>query len=120
MLSGEVRAVDDEVDEQLSGQGGKSEPGSADEPLAELKCWELRSRCSMKNQSRETANCPAYRKNLGCWEVDWRRIVEGQPASQQEYWLSFLSHCDSCVAYQAHPEEMQSRIDAVRAAVFND
>ena len=88
--------------------------------VEEMKCWELRSNCMMKNQARENAGCPAYRQGLGCWEVDWKAIVEALPASQREYWLSFLDHCDKCVAYKAHPSEMQARIDAVKAVMFDD
>lgn len=91
-----------------------------DEEAKKLKCWELKPNCMMKHRSRESANCPAYREEKGCWEVDWKSIVVSLPASQQEYWLSFLDSCENCVAYKAHPQEMQARIDAVRSMIFDD
>jgi len=74
----------------------------------------------MRGQARENATCPAYRSGRSCWQVDWKSIVEALPTAQQAFWTSFLSNCGNCVVYKQHPEEMQSRIDAVRAIVFND
>lgn len=88
--------------------------------MDEKKCWELKSNCMMRNQSREDAACPAYRQGLGCWEVDWNQIIGPLPASQQEYWLSFLAKCPGCVAYEAHPLEMQAVIDRAKELFLND
>lgn len=77
------------------------------------KCWDLKTNCMMREQDRDNAGCPAYRQGLGCWEVDWSEIVRSLPDSQQEYWHMFLDKCKDCVAYEAHPEEMQARIVAV-------
>ncbi len=74
----------------------------------------------MKGLQREKAGCPAYRESLGCWEVDWRSVVEPLSASQQEYWVSFFKNCGSCVAYKNHVEEMQARINAVKTLVRDD
>ena len=91
-----------------------------DEKMKALKCWQLRSNCMMRHQSRDKASCPAYREGKGCWEVDWKSIVERLDATQRTYWLSFLNNCGNCIAYQAHPQEMQARIDAVRSLVNDD
>ncbi|MBI5870616.1 MAG: hypothetical protein HZB44_06650 [Actinobacteria bacterium] len=91
-----------------------------DESDAISKCWEMKPNCMMKHVDREKASCPAYRENLGCWEVDWEAVVTVLPGSQREYWLSFLASCEKCIAYQAHPEEMQGRIDAVRSLIQAD
>ncbi len=110
----------DGIDEPQDGQTVNPDDSDASESVSDIKCWEMRPNCMMKHQSREKANCPAYRERLGCWEVDWRGIVELLPSGHQEYWMSFLNNCENCVAYKAHPEEMQSRIDAVKALIFDD
>ncbi|MHB8792365.1 MAG: hypothetical protein ACYC6O_03390 [Thermoleophilia bacterium] len=91
-----------------------------DEDFQSAKCWELKPNCMMKHTKREKASCPAYRENLGCWEVDWEAIVAELPSSQMEYWLSFLASCENCVAYKVHPEVMQDRIDAVLSLIPPD
>lgn len=91
-----------------------------DESVQQVKCWEIKPNCMMKHTSREKASCPAYRENMGCWEVDWEAMVSALPGSQREYWLSFLASCENCVAYQAHPEQMQGRLDAVRSLIKDD
>jgi hypothetical protein len=91
-----------------------------DDSALNEKCWEIKPNCVMKHSTREKASCPAYRENVGCWEVEWEAVVSVLPASQKEYWLSFLASCENCAAYQAHPEEMQGRIDAVRMLIQDD
>jgi len=91
-----------------------------DESQQNMRCWEIKPNCMMKENPRETAICPAYRENIGCWEVDWVDIVSELPGSQREYWLSFLASCENCDAYKAHAEEMQGKIDAVRSMIQHD
>lgn len=91
-----------------------------EESAQDEKCWEMKPNCMMKHTSREKASCPAYRENMGCWEIDWKAVVSALPDSQREYWLSFLDSCENCVAYHKHPEEMKTRIDAVRSVIQDD
>ncbi|MHB1389787.1 MAG: hypothetical protein ACYCXF_00925 [Thermoleophilia bacterium] len=81
--------------------------------MEDMKCWDLKENCMMRGEDREDASCPAYRQGVGCWDVGWSEIVSTLPSSQIEYWYMFLEKCSNCVAYKAHPHEMQARIDAV-------
>jgi hypothetical protein len=67
----------------------------------------------MRNQAHDGAGCPAYRQGIGCWEVDWKDLVQRLPSGQQEYWRYFFEKCPGCEAFTAHPEEMRSRIAEV-------
>ena len=104
--------IDATVDSPAEGQEAMTVP--------DQKCWEMRSNCVMKDEPRENASCPAYRDGVGCWEVDWKLIVEMLPASQRVYWLLFLNNCENCVVYKSHSTEMKARIDAVSAVIFAD
>lgn len=88
--------------------------------MDDRKCWEMKPNCMMNGRNKEKSNCPAFRESIGCWEVDWKKIVESLPASQQEYWYMFMEKCPSCTAYKAHPDEMQARIDAVKVLYLSD
>ncbi|MHB1269273.1 MAG: hypothetical protein ACYCXL_02515 [Thermoleophilia bacterium] len=81
--------------------------------MEDQMCWQLKTGCTMPGHDPEDASCPAYRHGIGCWDVDWSEIVRSLPESQLEYWFMFLGKCKDCVAYRAHPDEMQARIDAV-------
>jgi len=80
----------------------------------------MKPNCRMKQEERENANCPAFRQNKGCWEVDWEAIITDLPGSLREFWISFLSTCENCEVYSAHSEMMQDRIDTVRSLFKDD
>lgn len=88
--------------------------------MSEEKCWEIKESCMMKGQPHDKSGCPAYRDQKGCWETNWREIIEGFTADQKEFWYSFLDKCPSCVVYARHPVEMQRRINEVKSLFIND
>jgi hypothetical protein len=84
------------------------------------KCWELKTNCLMRGRSHNNAGCPAYRALKSCWEIDWRKVIQHLPASQQEYWYEHMDRCPSCIAYKKHSWEMQERIKEMKSFYLND
>jgi hypothetical protein len=58
--------------------------------------------------------CPAYEQKIGCWELDWKPLLEKAPAEQKEMMGKWMrENCPRCPVYGKHQTEIAAKIQAM-------
>jgi hypothetical protein len=58
--------------------------------------------------------CPAYEQKIGCWELDWKPLLEKAPAEQKEMMGKWMrENCPRCPVYSKHQTEIAAKIQAI-------
>jgi len=58
--------------------------------------------------------CPAYEQKIGCWELDWKPMLEKAPKEQREMMGKWVKeNCPKCPVYDKHQTEIDAKIRAI-------
>lgn len=77
-------------------------------------CWDLNPNCMAKAEGDKRQPCPAYEQKIGCWELDWKSMLEKAPKEQKEMMGKWVNEsCPKCPVYDKHQAEIDAKIGAI-------
>ena len=78
------------------------------------KCWDLNPNCIAKAEGEAKRPCPAFEQKIGCWELDWKPLLEKAPEEQKEMMGKWMTeNCPECPVYDKHQAEVDAKIIAI-------
>ena len=77
-------------------------------------CWDLNPHCMAKAEGDKKQPCPAYEQKIGCWELDWKAMLERAPKEQKEMMGKWVKeNCPKCPVYAKHQVAIDAKISAI-------
>jgi len=78
------------------------------------KCWDLNQNCMAKKEGETKRSCPAYEQKIGCWELDWKPLLEKAPEEQREMMGKWVKdNCPRCPVYDKHQAAIDAKINLI-------
>jgi len=77
-------------------------------------CWDLNPSCMAKAEGDKKRPCPAYEQKIGCWELDWKPLIQKVSQEQREMMGKWMQeNCPKCPAFVGHEEQISSKIGLI-------
>jgi len=77
-------------------------------------CWDLNQNCMAKAEGEAKRPCPAFEQKIGCWELDWKPLLEKAPEEQKEMMGKWMKEkCPKCPVYDKHQDEINAKLNAI-------